>query len=81
MPKLRVGMPPNAVNFSARVARSNLFGRVGTHFASEIQLFSSHCRKNHLTTYERSDYECNVIRKFTALHATRLVAHLYKGRL
>ena len=56
----------NAVNFSPWVARSNLFGRVGTHFSPEIELFSSHDRNNHLTFHEHSDYENNVIKKFTA---------------
>ena len=59
--------PPNAVNFSPPVARSNLFGRVGTHFSPEIELFSSHARNNHLTFYEKSDYENIAIKKFTAL--------------
>ena len=55
----------NAVNFSPWVARSNLFGRVGTHFSPEIELFSSHARNNHLTLYEKSDYENIAIKKFT----------------
>ena len=63
----RAGVSSNAVNFSPWVARSNLFGRVGMHFSPEIEIFSSHTRNNHLTLYEKSDYENIAIKKFTAL--------------
>ena len=60
----------NAVDFLPWVARSNLFGRVGTHVSLEFEIFSSHTRNNHLTLYEKSDYEHIAIKKFTASGGT-----------